>query len=219
MSDIKTNHFVKVILVWWENNRKDLPWRRTKNPYFLLVTEILLRKTTSKQVDNIYHKFFQKYPSVYDLRSADQKELENILFTLGMEKKRSKELLKISEIIVEDFKGIIPHKYEDLIKLPGVGRYTANGVICQAYKNDKAMVDTNVIRVVVRYFNFKSSKKRLRDDVNIWAFMESMIPLNKCKEFNLGLIDFASSVCTSKKPKCSKCDLNEFCSFFINQMN
>lgn len=83
----KTDHFTEIILNWWDTKRKNFPWRKTDNPYQLLITEILLRKTTSKQVNSIYNEFFKKYPKIPDLVKADQKDLQKLLYPLGMEKK------------------------------------------------------------------------------------------------------------------------------------
>lgn len=212
--DQKTNFFMRYIIEWWENHRRNFSWRNTDDPYYLLITEILLRKTTAEQVKSVYPIFLKKYPTVKDLYQADKKDLEKILYHLGMEKKRSKELLIMSKQIFEEYDGQIPLKFDELIKLKGVGRYTANGVLCQSFKKDSPMVDTNVIRVIVRYFDYKSSKKRPRDDLNLWLFVDKMIPEGKCKEFNLGLIDFATEICKIKNPNCNSCKLWKFCTYY-----
>lgn len=210
----KNQIFVKFILSWWDTNRRDFPWRRTTNAYRLLITEVLLRKTTAKQVSSIYLEFFKNYSTITDLAEAEIDELETILYPLGMEKKRSKELSKMAKFIVEEYNGKIPPEIDQLMELYGVGRYTASGVLCQAYKVDHAMVDTNVVRVMERYFGFKSSKKRPRDDPELWSFTTTLIPKGKCKEFNLGLIDFAGDICNSRSPRCDLCKLSECCNYF-----
>lgn len=215
--DKKTTVFVKTILNHWENCRREFPWRKTKNPYYILVTEILLRKTTASQVDKIYAQFFDKYPNPDFLANADHDEIKKLLKPLGFVNKRSEGLIKLSKQIKENYDGIIPNDSSKLMKLYGVGKYTSGGVMCLAYNIDSAMVDTNVIRVIERYFNFKSSKKRPRDDEKLWYFVKNMIPKGKCKEFNLGLIDFASSLCTSKNPKCIRCELKNSCDFYSVQ--
>lgn len=210
----KTQIFVKFILSWWETDRRDFPWRKTTDAYRLLITEVMLRKTTAKQVSFIYSKFFKKYSTITELAEAELEELETILYPLGMEKKRSKELSKIAKIIVKEYNGKIPSEIDKLMELYGVGRYTASGVLCQAYKIDQPMVDTNVVRVIGRYFGFKSSKKRARDDPELWSFTENLIPEGKCKEFNLGLIDFAGYICNSRSPKCDLCKLSRYCTYY-----
>lgn len=209
----KKEHFSRIILNWWNSERREFPWRKTNNPYHILITEILLRKTTAKQVKSIYNDFFEKYPTIHKLADTNSKDLEKLLYPLGMEKKRSIELLKLSNVTIDNYKGKIPSTKEKLIELPGVGEYTAGGVLCQAYKKDSAMVDTNVVRVVTRYFSYKSSRKRPRDDPKLWSFVKELIPPGKCKQFNLGLIDFAGDICTSRNPKCQICPLSKMCDF------
>lgn len=212
--DDKKVYLVKEIINWWNYKRRDFPWRKTNDPYHILITEILLRKTTAIQVNSIYYKFFEEFPSINHLAVSNEQKLENILYPLGMEKKRSKELSKLSIHLVENYRGQVPDNMEKLLELRGVGRYTASGVLCQAYKKDNAMVDTNVVRVMIRYFGFESSRKRPRDDPKLWEFVEKLIPKGKCRDFNLGLIDFATAICVSKKPKCKICPLNKYCNYF-----
>lgn len=212
----KNSKFVTEILRWWELERRNFPWRNTTDPYIILVTEILLRKTTSGHVNSIHHPFFVKYPTIYELANADEIELKSIIKPLGLSNQRSKQLIKLAKIILNEYGGEIPANYSDLIKLPGVGKYTSSAVMCNVYNKDCAMVDTNVVKIVGRYFGFKSEKKPAYNDPKLWEFVEDLIPKGKSKEFNLGLIDFVSSFCTSKKPKCEKCPLNVYCNFQKN---
>ena len=217
--DKKIKCFVKGILSYWDNCRREFPWRHTKDPYKILITETLLRKTTAKQVDALYHDFFNRYPDIDALANADVDELKKILTPLGMENRRSEGLKKLAKSIMEDYGGEIPKDHSHLMSLYGVGRYTAGGVMCLAYKIDSAMVDTNVVRVMERYFGFKSSRKRPRDDPGLWSFVKNLIPKGKCKEFNLGLIDFANEFCSSRKPKCDICSINKQCKFVEEYQN
>lgn len=206
--------FINYILSYYQSHGREFPWRKTKNPYKIFLTEILLRKTTSTQVKTIYPEFFSKYPNIESLASANEKELENLIKCLGLSKQRSAQMIKLSKIILERYGGFIPKNYNELIALPGVGMYTAGGFLCLACNEDVSMVDTNVIRVISRYFNFKSKKKAIANDRKIWMFVKDLIPNGKCKEFNLGLIDFASAICKPNKPECEKCSLNVKCCFF-----
>lgn len=206
--------FSKYILSFYSSQGRDFPWRKTKNPYKIFLTEILLRKTTSTQVNLIYYKFFNKYPTIEALASAEKKDLEKLIKYLGLYKQRSEQMTKMAKIIVKQYAGLIPESYNDLIKLPGVGRYTAGSFLCLVHRKDVSMVDRNVIRIMSRYFNFKSTKKDVSTDKKIWEFVKGLIPKGKCKEFNLGLIDFANAICTPKNPKCKLCGLREECHFF-----
>jgi A/G-specific adenine glycosylase len=211
--DKQTSKFVETILEWWKSNKRLFPWRNTSDPYFILVTEILLRKTTSKQVNSIYAEFFREYPTVEALFIADNEKLKNLISSLGLSNQRTDQLSKLSKVIIDEHEGRVPSEYSQLLDLPGVGRYVAGAVMCQSYNEDKAMVDTNVIRVIVRYFDFKSDKSDPSTDSRLWDFVKYLIPKGKCKELNLGIIDFASSICLPIKPKCSIGPLNGYCEF------
>lgn len=212
--DHETLEFIECILNWWETNRRVYPWRKTSEPYIILITEILLRKTTATHVNSIYDSFFLKYPTIEKLAKTDKDSLKETILSLGLSNQRSEQLLKLSKTIVEEYNGKIPREYEDILNLPGVGKYTAGALMCVSYKSDEAMVDTNVVRVVGRYFDFKSDKKEVHTDVNLWDFVRYLIPKGRCKEFNLGIIDFANSICLPRIPKCKKCPLNNLCKFY-----
>lgn len=216
---MKEQVFVNEIIKFYEQYSRNLPWRNTKNPYVILVSEIMLRKTTAQQVANIFNVFFSKYPSPKELAQADENELRELLKPLGMEHKRSKELIKLAKTLIDKHKGQIPRTLEELLSLPGVGKYTAGAVMCMAYGQDEAMVDTNVVRIITRYFNFKSTRKRPRDDPALWEFVKSLIPPGKCREFNLGLLDFANSICRARKPECEKCPLRSYCRYYLTKHN
>lgn len=205
--------FSKYILDFYNTQRRDFPWRRARNPYKIFLTEILLRRTTSTQVNAIYFKFFDEYPTIKSLALAKEEDLEKLIKPLGLSKQRSKQMVKMANVIMEQHNGKIPRTYNELIELPGVGMYTVGGFLCLVCNNDVSMVDTNVIRVVTRYFNVKSTKTEIWTDKKIWKFVKDLIPKGECKEFNLGLIDFANATCTPKNPKCKECSLNAECYF------
>lgn len=204
-------YFAKKLLDWRLKNTRDFPWRKTKNPYRILIAETLLRKTTAKQVQQIYSSFLEEYPSPQHLASADGCMLKKILRPLGLENRRAALLKKLAQDLIKKYGGAVPKHKEELMKLPGIGRYSANAVLCLAYGEELPMVDTNVIRVVTRFFGFKSKRVRLKDDPSLWTFVESILPSSKAKDFNLGLLDFAARVCTARNPKCNECPMGDLC--------
>lgn len=215
MSHMKNKEvFSSYILSFYRTQSRDFPWRRTKNPYKIFLTEILLRRTTSTQVNSIYNSFFDVYPTIESLSLANEKDLKLIIKCLGLSKQRSTQMINLAKVIMEQYGGIIPKSYDELIKLPGVGMYTAGGYLCLVEGENISMVDTNVVRVISRYFNFKSNKTESWTDKKLWKFVKDLIPMGKCKEFNLGIIDFASAICISNNPKCDLCNLNDECYYF-----
>lgn len=212
MTEASKKEFATLLLEWWLQHKANYPWRKTRNPYSILVAELLLRKTTVKQVEKIYDYFLDAYPTPKELSRATEKELKHLLTPLGMEHTRAKLFKKLAESIVKD-NGNVPSTEEELTALPGVGRYSANAVLCMAYGKDVPMVDTNAVRVIQRVFSFKSSKKRAKDDKRLWDFVKDLIPKNESKEFNLAVIDFAHILCSSGNPICCSCPLRRICDF------
>lgn len=212
----KKNLFINLLLKWWAKNRRDFPWRFTKDPYSILIAEMLLRKTTAKQVEKIYPRFLVKYPNPHSLSVADKRELEELLKPLGMEHTRAEMFKKFGLTVEEKYGGQIPSNPEELLKLPGVGMYATNAVLSFAYSKDVPLVDTNFIRIIHRVFGIKSQKSRARNDKKLWKFAQSLIPEGNSKNFNLAILDFAAIVCRAKAPKCHVCPIkNEnICSYF-----
>jgi len=202
-----------LLLKWWENNKRTFSWRRTSRPYNVLIAEMLLRKTTAKQVEEEYRGFIKKYPNPKVLSEADNNELSNRLRPLGMEHKRAQLFLKFGKTIMKEFKGRLPSTKEELLKLPGVGLYATNAVLSFSQNKDVPLVDTNFIRIIDRVFGFKSEKSRARNDKKIWEFATMLVPRGRSREFNLAVLDFAAVLCKAKNPKCDICPLIKYCEF------
>lgn len=205
--------FAKLLLKWWQLNKRDFPWRKTSDPYEILIAEMLLRKTTAKQVSLAFIKFMSAYPDAKALSSAPEEKIKDLIRPLGMEHKRTTLLKTVANELIQKYAGTVPVSREELIKLPGVGPYVANAVLCFAYGKDLPLVDTNAIRVFKRVFDFKSRKHRIKDDPTFWEFVANAIPPGKAKEFNLAVIDFAHQICTLRSPKCSLCPLRAICKY------
>ena len=211
----KKREFIRLLLNWWKKNKRDFPWRHTKDPYSILIAEMLLRKTTAKQVEKIYVQFLTKYPDPNSLADADKKnDLEELLKPLGMEHKRAELLKRFGLYIIEKYNGEIPMELEKLLELPGVGMYAANAVLSFTCSKDVPLLDTNFIRVINRVFGIKSQKSRARDDKKIWEFAKTLIPQSNSKNFNLAILDFAALVCRVNKPKCSECPIRNICFYY-----
>lgn len=203
-----------LLLEWWGKNKRRFPWRRRKDPYAVLIAEMLLRKTTAKQVEKMYIDFIKKFPNPKALSKADEDELREILTPLGMEHHRAELFVKFGRAVVEDFKGRIPSAEKELLKLPGVGQYATNAILSFSHSRNVPMVDTNFIRIIGRVFGLTSSKARARNDSRIWEFAEKLIPDGKSREFNLSVLDFAATVCKHLNPECETCPLASICAFY-----
>lgn len=200
------------IMNWYAHEGRCLPWRDTTEPFKVLIAEFLLQKTDVEKVKPVYKKFIHRWPSPQLLSKARISSISKIIQPLGLNYKANR-LRSTAKVIVEKFGGKIPEAEDKLLGLPGVGRYIASAVECFAFNKPKAVLDTNVIRILTRVFGIKSEKSRPRDDPRFWSFAQTLVPANDTKEYNWGLIDYGAFVCKSKKPLCSECILYNICIF------
>lgn len=201
----------EIIIKWGMCHLRDFPWRKTKNPYKILIAEIMLHRTQANQVKEIYEDFIIEYPDFCSICRTDPDIISFELEKLGLHW-RAKLLYKLSCKICEEFDGNIPTKKNDLIQLPGIGHYIASAFLCFAYNQPYPLLDTNTIRILGRVFGLKitDSSRRSKQYENL---MYSFLSSGNCKKFSLSLIDFGNSVCTPRTPLCDECPINQFCCF------
>jgi A/G-specific adenine glycosylase len=209
------SRFSRELLEWFPPNVRLFPWRRTKDPYRILVTELFLRKTTARQVNEIFKPFFSRFPTPRSLHNASRFEIAREIGSLGMGKVRTAILQRLAASLVSDHRNVVPTTKESLLLLPGVGEYTANATLCFAFGKRVPLVDVNVVRVIRRVFNISSTRQRARDDPRIWDFVENqLLPKRSYQEFNTALIDFAALICQDRKPRCDVCFARTYCEFY-----
>lgn len=209
----KKEEFAKKILKWHQKNKRDFNWRRTGDPYKIIVAEIMLQKTDAKKVNEVYDGFIAKYPNVQVLSEASLDELRREIILLGIHS-RADRLKNLATEIIKDYGGEIPTGEEKLLKLPGVGNYIANAVLCFAFNKDVPLIDANIIRILERVFSIKSSKPRPRTDKSLWHAAKKIIPKGTAKAFNLSLLDFAAAICTAKNPRHEECPVKSLCDYY-----
>jgi A/G-specific adenine glycosylase len=210
--ETKKATFARRLLKWGKRNRRDFSWRREMDAFHILVAEIMLQRTGAQQVEPVYRRFIAKYPLLHDLASAPLENVLDDLRSLGLAY-RGARLKQVADIIETQFGGKIPDGENELLSLPGIGKYVANAVQCFAFKKDLPLVDSNVLRVLDRVFSIKSvpdSHKKLQ----MWHFMSNMIPEGRAKEFNLSLLDFAGVLCAPKTPHHEICPMRGICDFY-----
>ncbi len=206
--------FLNNLLEWGNNNYRNFCWRIDISPYKVLVSELMLQRTTANQVEKVFTRFIRKYPNIKNLSSSDSEVLIKIIKPLGLYKRRLKVFLTISNQIEKYFNCKIPNYYEDLKELFGVGIYIANAILCFSFNEKVPIVDTNIIRIFQRFFNFKSDKKYIETDKKIWEFAKILMPETNYQLYNYSLLDFGSLICKSKNPECDKCILKKKCYFY-----
>jgi A/G-specific adenine glycosylase len=180
----------------------------------VLVSEILLRKTDRYKAKSIYPLFTGKFLNLEELAQADQRYLIEILRPLGLLNQRAVQLKKASQFILEEFGGKVPDKFVDLMKIPGVGRYTANAVLCFSFGRNVAVLDTNVIRLLEKFFGISFKRARPRYDPELWKFTEALALSRNAREYFYGTLDLSNQICKAKDPKCGECPLKKMCTYF-----
>lgn len=211
----KERQFISILLEWFASNRRDFPWRRTKDPYKILIAEVMLQRTKADQVVPTYESFLKRYPDPHTLSEASVAELKAEIFSLGLEK-RAEGLKKLAEQLIEEHGGKIPSTKDSLVKLHGVGNYIANAILCHSFGVDVPTVDANFARLLVRVFSLKP-KHPAQKDKRIWAFAESLMLLvrGRARVLNLAILDLASKICTPQKPSCRICPLESVCDYAV----
>lgn len=205
--------FRRRLLAWYRVHQRDLPWRRTRDPYQILVSEIMLQQTQVDRVVPKYHEFLERYPTLEALARARAAELRRVWYPLGYNV-RPIRLRRIAQTALRDYQGLIPDSYDGLIAMDGIGRYTAGAVLSFAFKKDAPVVDTNVARVLSRYFGLKGSLRRGRTQRRLWELAAMVIPKGKGYLINQAMMDLGAMVCTARAPKCPRCPLRRTCRSF-----
>jgi len=191
------------LLDWYEESGRDFPWRREKDPYVIMITEVLLQRTRAEAVVPIFNKFFKKYPTLSDLARSDVEDVKSLMAPLGLAY-RSRRLVRIAQEIVIKYNGEVPQKMEDLLNLHGVGPYIASAVMCFGYNFPQVVVDVNVMRILNRLCGITSEFKAR-------SLLSRLIPPNQSKAFNWALIDLAALICLNNKPRHDACPLDDYC--------
>ena len=217
MSFKKNSSIRKKILAYYENNKRDLPWRTEKdnnqNPYFTLVSEIMLQQTQVKTALGYYEKFIKKWPNLNNLAQANIDDVLTMWSGLGYYS-RARNLLKAVKIISQKHNGIIPNKYEDLICLPGIGEYTASAIVSFAFGKFSVVIDTNIKRFITRVYGL--NKNDMLNKLKYNEIGKKMFPKSNSGKFAQAIMDFSSDICTKKNPSCAKCFLKDDCKFDLS---
>ena len=213
----KLRRFVKNLLRWSEKNLRRYPWRKTKDPYKILIAEIMLQRTRGDQVVQVFKNFIQKYPDARTLADSPIEDIRSTILSLGLEK-RAYGLKRLAEQLASRHGGRVPDKEKELLNLYGVGRYIANAVLCHAYGKSVPTVDANFARVLKRVFSLKT-KDPAQKDKSVWEFARKIMPFaeERFREINLAVIDLANLICKPRNPECNICPLNDICDYTNKQ--
>lgn len=212
--------FYNILIVWYLQNKRDLPWRNTTNPYHIWLSEIILQQTRVAQGMPYFYSFIEEFPTVYDLANADEEKVLKLWQGLGYYS-RARNLHKTAQYIANDLDGVFPATYNDLLKLKGVGEYTAAAIASFSYNEAVPVVDGNVFRVLSRYFDIESDISFPATKKEFTALAYELMPkstqigVGQSKAtpavFNQAIMEFGALQCTPKNPDCSTCVFHYSC--------
>jgi A/G-specific adenine glycosylase len=202
--------FRRRLMRWYRRVGRDLPWRRTRDPYKVLVSEFMLQQTQVSRVAEYYPRFLARYPTVRHLAVAEPAQVREVWEGLGYYR-RAANLHRLAQVVVSEQEGRIPREPESLRRLPGVGRYTAGAVATFAYEQATPAVDTNVARVIRRAFHPRA--RGIRGEKRIWATGARLVPRagNPAWTFNQAIMELGALLCTARIARCGECPVSRVC--------
>ena len=187
-----------------------MPWRESKDPYKIWISEIMLQQTQVITVEPYFNCFITRFPTVQALADADMQSVMKAWEGLGYYS-RARNLHKAAAIVVNRFEGRVPDTLEELLSLPGIGRYTAGAILSIAFEQKAPILDGNVIRVLSRVFHITDNVDQTKTRKILWTLAESLLPDNRLRDFNEGLMELGAVICTPKTPDCPACPVAELC--------
>ncbi|MGQ9646085.1 MAG: A/G-specific adenine glycosylase [Thermodesulfobacteriota bacterium] len=210
MDSILLKKIQTILLRWFEKKGRDLPWRKTRDPYAIWVSEIMLQQTQVATVIPYYQRFLESFPTVDRLAKSDLSKVLRTWEGLGYYS-RVRNLHRASKIVLKQFKGKIPDNLSELLSLPGIGKSTAGAILSIAHNKEAPILDGNVKRVLARLFAVSGNVAKGRTESSLWHLSEFLVPKGKAREFNQGLMDLGAMICTHKDPLCNRCPLRIIC--------
>ena len=199
-----------LLLKWFRKNARDLPWRKTKDPYAIWISEIMLQQTQVDTVVPYYHRFLKRFPTVRQLARARLDTVLKLWEGLGYYS-RARNLHLAAKTIIRDHNGNIPQTKQTLLSLPGIGLYTAGAIASIAFNKDESLVDGNVIRVLCRLFRIRKNPKSGTTQKRLWHLAKELLPSGRAGLFNQAMMELGATVCLPRKPNCGACPLRKMC--------
>ncbi|HLG34956.1 MAG TPA: A/G-specific adenine glycosylase [Bacteroidia bacterium] len=209
--------FASTLLRWYSKHKRDLPWRKTKDPYLIWLSEIILQQTRVNQGLPYFLKFRKKFPSVKKLAAAKQEEVLKLWQGLGYYS-RARNLHEAAKSIVKNFGGKFPSEHSELLKLKGVGEYTAAAIASISFGKPHPVVDGNVVRVLSRNFGIKDTLASAPGKKKFTALAYKLMGKHPPSEFNQAMMEFGALQCVPKNPACGNCPLRKSCYAFRNSL-
>jgi len=205
-----------ILLKWYDDNKRDYPWRKSNDLYKILVTEILLQKTIALNVSNMYTLFFKKYKDFSSINNANISDLQPTIKVLGLSNKRAQILKALSQIIVTKYNGEIPRDTDKLKEVNGIANYVSNAFGCFGLNKRTLFFDVNIKRVILRVFEPQGSKFN-RD--SMYSHLDKLLPKMEFKYIYWAILDFGALICSKNKPKCELCPISDNFFYFLKSQS
>ncbi len=202
--------FRRALAKWFRKNQRDLPWRRTDDPYAILVSEVMLQQTTVAAVVPYYNGWLRRFPTLRSLARAPESDVLHAWEGLGYYS-RARNLHRCARVSVARFQGKLPASTSELRSLPGLGRYTANALTVFAFDQSLPLVEANTARVLARLFDVRDSIDSTAGREKLWNASARLVPASGGREFHSAMMDLGALVCTARQPQCGTCPIKTFC--------
>lgn len=208
--DNRTLKFTKNLIIWYLENKRSLPWRHTSDPYKVWLSEIILQQTRVSQGLPYYESFVSRFPTVFDLANASEEEVLKLWQGLGYYS-RARNLHATAKMVVNTYKGKFPNTYNELLKLKGVGDYTASAIASICFEEPAAVVDGNVFRVLSRVYGIETPINTTTGFKEYKALAQTLIHESDPGTFNQALMEFGAKFCVPSNPDCESCIFRDQC--------
>lgn len=204
------------LIQWYNQNKRDLPWRKTNDPYHIWISEIMLQQTTVEAVIPYYIRFMKRFPTISILASANEEEVYKYWEGLGYYR-RAKHILITAKTIHEQYHDQFPKDHQTILSLKGIGPYTAGAISSIAFHQETAAIDGNVLRIIARVKLIHDNIADSKTQKKIESIVNKLIKGYDPSAFNQGLMDLGATICRPLNPKCSKCPISSYCQAYINK--
>lgn len=207
--------FRSAVPKWYDDAGRDLPWRATRDPYAVWISEVMLQQTTVAAVRPYFERFLERFPDVTALANSDEADVLRLWEGLGYYS-RGRNLHRAARVVVERFGGTFPQDVDELRSLPGVGRYTAGAIASFAFDIPAGIVEANTVRLYARLMGYDGDPRSTAGQRALWEFAETIVPKRNAGAFNHALMDLGATVCTIAEPRCESCPVRSCCTAFAD---
>ncbi len=199
-----------LLLAWYQQHARELPWRGIMDPYMVWVSEIMLQQTRIETVIPYYQRWIRLFPTLSNLASASQQDVLTAWEGMGYYS-RARNLHKAAQVVINEYGGQVPRQPEALRRLPGVGRYTAGAIASIAFGLDEPVLEGNIRRLLARLFNITEPARSIQSERRLWKLVADHLPSGEAGAYNQALMDLGALICTPRLPNCPHCPLAGLC--------